>query len=460
MSRQIATDLARQQMTSGALLDRLTRRVAMPTESQVPGRRAVLLRYLEDEIAPELAALGCDCAVHDTPDLPSPFLIATRHEGADLPTILTYGHGDVVHGAADAWSDGLSPWTLTERDGRLYGRGIVDNKGQHSINFAALAAVLEARGGALGFNLKVLIETGEEIGSVGLQEFCAAHADALAADVLIASDGPRLRPETPTVFLGSRGSLNFDLRVAPRSSPLHSGNFGGIASNPALRLAHALASIASPRGEVLVSDWLPKGIDADVREALRKLPDDPSYDRDWGAPALSPAERLYAWSSFEVLALDAGNPAQPINAIPPAARARAQLRFPPGMTLDRLLPDLRRHLERAGFSDVEVARARKETFEASRTSLSDPWVARVMASLARTHGGPPDLLPNLGGTIPNAVFTDTLGMPTIWIPHSYRGCQQHGPDEHVPRALMEDAVRIMAGLFWDLGAERHGQAGD
>jgi hypothetical protein len=99
---------------------------------------------------------------------------------------------------------------------RWYGRGTADNKGQHTINFAALERVIEARG-RLGFNVKVLLETGEETGSPGLREVCVAERHALSADVLIASDGPRLRASQPTLFLGSRGAFNFDLTVDLRS---------------------------------------------------------------------------------------------------------------------------------------------------------------------------------------------------------------------------------------------------
>src|SRR5690606_27566270 len=126
-------------------------------------------------------------------------------EGADLTTVLQYGHGDVVAGL-DSWHEGLSPFVLSEREGRWYGRGTADNKGQLNVNLTALQALLATRG-RLGFNLKYLIEMGEESGSLGLREICRENADALAADVLIASDGPRLSSETPTIFLGARGGL-------------------------------------------------------------------------------------------------------------------------------------------------------------------------------------------------------------------------------------------------------------
>src|SRR5690606_31179848 len=126
-----------------------------------------------------------------------------------------YAHGDVVAGQDEGWRDGLSPWTLREEDGRLYGRGTADNKGQHWINFSALRSVVEARD-RLGFNCKILVETDEEMGSRGLGAFCTAYRDRLAADVLIASDGPRLDPARACVVLGSRGLVNFEMSLSLR----------------------------------------------------------------------------------------------------------------------------------------------------------------------------------------------------------------------------------------------------
>ena len=167
----------------------------------------------------------------DNPAGRAPFLIAERHEADALPTVLTYGHGDVVLGYDAQWRDGLSPWTLTADGDRWYGRGTADNKGQHSLNLAALARVLEARG-RLGFNVRLLMEMGEETGSPGLHAVCERERDALRADVLIASDGPRLNAARPTLFLGSRGAFNFDLTVDLRDGGHHSGNWGGLLANP------------------------------------------------------------------------------------------------------------------------------------------------------------------------------------------------------------------------------------
>jgi hypothetical protein len=112
---------------------------------------------------------------------------------------------------------------------------------------------------------------------------------------------------------------------------------------------------------------------------------------------------------------------------------------------------VRRHLDRHGFSFVDVAPAKDEVFPATRLDPDDPWVAFAMRSIEQTTGKKPALLPNLGGSLPNDAFSEILGLPTIWVPHSYPGCSQHAPNEHLPVAIAREGLAMMAGLYWDLG---------
>ena len=256
MTRSAAIARAEAYFNSGAFKADLARRVAIPTESQNPERKPDLTRYLESEIAPALEQLGFKCRTLTQEKAKGPFLFAERIEDPALPTVFGYGHGDVIRGLDSGWNAGLSPWTLTERDGRYYGRGVVDNKGQHTINIAAQAAVLAERG-KLGFNAKWLIEMGEETGSPGLRELCAAHKDLLAADVLVGSDGPRLTADRPTISLGTRGAFPIDIWIDAREGGHHSGNWGGLLSSPAIQLVHALSTITGPTGQIRIPEWVP-----------------------------------------------------------------------------------------------------------------------------------------------------------------------------------------------------------
>ncbi|TQN62778.1 M20 family metallopeptidase [Agrobacterium tumefaciens] len=455
MSRQSAIDRAIGFFDDGTFEQDLSRRVSLRTESQNEERSSELILYLEREMMPAFTAMGFSCTILHDPAADLPFLIAERFEDDNLPTVLGYGHGDVVRGLEDGWAEGLSPFVMSERNGRWYGRGTADNKGQHSVNMAALKAVLETRG-RLGFNAKYLIEMGEERGSPGLREICRNHGERLKADLLIASDGPRLNAERPTVFLGARGGITFDLVIEAREGGHHSGNWGGALSNPGVQMAHAIASLVGPSGQIRVPELVPEELPQAVRDALADCeidggPDGPRIDPDWGEPGLSTAERVFGWCALEVLAFETGTPRAPVNAIPPRAWARLQLRFVVGIDPEAVLPAVRRHLDRQGFGMVRIAPAGDEIFRATRLDPQDPWVGFTLRSLASTTGRKPALLPNLGGSLPNDIFADILKLRTIWVPHSYPGCSQHAPNEHLPKEIAREALAIMAGLYWDIG---------
>jgi acetylornithine deacetylase/succinyl-diaminopimelate desuccinylase-like protein len=454
MTRHDAIASAKELISSGEFLKELDRRVAYKTESQNANRADALRAYLVDEMVPAFAALDFTSKIIESPSGKSPFLVADYHESATAPTVLIYGHGDVVDGMVGEWRDGLNPWQTTTVGQRVYGRGTADNKGQHSINLAALRTVRAVRGSKLGFNVKFLIEMSEEIGSPELNKVCAAHRDELKADLLLASDGPRLTADRPTVFLGCRGGIRILLDVNLREGGHHSGNWGGVLANPAIILANAIASLVDSQGRMKLEALKPPRLTNQIRAYLadvevKPTADEPALAENWGEDGLSAAERLYAWNTLEVLAMSSGNMEKPANAIPGRARAMLQLRFVVGTKYDQVVAAVRAHLQRNGFSMVDVSMT--QSFIASRTEFDSPWIKWATDSIAKTTGKAPAVLPNFGGSLPNDVFTDTLGLPTIWVPHSYPGCSQHAPDEHILLPVTEEALGIMAGLFWDLG---------
>lgn len=445
MTRDQITTRAAHPETLQRYIAELADLVAFPTEPGKDDAKAACLAHLSAQMAPH--GFTARLIEGDHP----PALLLSRVEGEGLPTILGYGHGDTVPGMEGRWSDGLDPWTLTERDGRLYGRGVADNKGQVMVCLTALRLVLEAKG-ALGFNMHMLVEMGEEVGSPGLDGIFAELRDDLNVDLVLASDGPRLAADRPTVFLGARGAVNLTLTIRHRTGGRHSGNFGGLLRNPGTEMAHALACIVGPRGEVLVPGWTPPGISEDVRAALATItPAGGEIDPGWGTPDLSPAERVHAWSAVEVLAFTCGTPDQPVNAIPPDAVAHIQLRHVAGLDDAAILPNLRAHLDTNGFDFVDIDEPELR-FPASSTPLSHPFAQFVLQSIEKTTGTRPGLLPSQGGSLPNHVFTDTLGVPAVWVPHSYPGCNQHAPDEHLPKAMLPGALSLMAGIYHDIGA--------
>jgi acetylornithine deacetylase/succinyl-diaminopimelate desuccinylase-like protein len=434
--------------------DRLSALVAIPSTSQEPEHAADIGRYLETAIRPWLERMGFSTAIHPNPRAGfGPILTAERIEDPARPTVLTYGHADTVRGLEDQWRTGLHPWTLTEEGDRWYGRGTADNKGQHALNLSALEQVLAERGGRLGFNLKLVLESAEERGSPGLREFVAANKESLAADVLIASDGPRATPETPTIAAGTRGTFHFDLVLDLRPGGIHSGHWGGLATDPAVVLAHAIGRIIDRHGKILVRDWLPQnGVPASVRAVLQgcEVAGGETLDPGWGEPGLTPAEKIYGWNSFIVLAMVSGRPENPVNAVAPNARAHCQIRYTVDTDPAGFVPALRQHLDAAGFADVRIENAGVR-MPASRTDPAHPWVRWVAESMARSLNKRVQIIPNSSGGLPGDVFVDHLGLPLVWIPHSYNGCGQHGPDEHLLVAAAREGIAAFAGLWWDLG---------
>jgi len=458
-NRDAAVKRALDYFDDGQFERELARRVAIHTESQKSGSLPELHRYLDDEMIPAFKNMGFDCRKFNNP-VPGlgPFLLATRHEDDDLPTLLGYGHGDVIRGLDDQWTKGKGPWVAMREGDRFYGRGTADNKGQHTLNMAAMRCVLEERR-RLGFNAKYLIEMGEEMGSIGLAELVAQNGDDFKSDVFIGSDGPRIEPDRPTLTLGARGAKNFNLVCELREGGHHSGNWGGLLADPAIILVHAIASFVGSKGEIRIGEWLPPEMPQSVKDALANIeidpgPGAPAIDPHWGQPGLSPAEKVYASNSFAILAMTSGNPDRPVNAISPNARAHCQLRYFAGTRADEILPALRRHLDAQGFTQVKIEpppSVNAGGFSASRTEPDDPWVMFVRQSVGNTIGEAPVVLPSMGGSICNEVFTDILGIPAIWVPHSYAACSQHAPDEHILLPVSRSALKIMAGLYWDLG---------
>ncbi|WP_207540028.1 M20/M25/M40 family metallo-hydrolase [Sabulicella rubraurantiaca] len=456
-SRSAALDKAAAIFDSGRLRNLLGELVTIPSTAQEPGYEPHLRRYLEEGLTPWLKRLGFETSIHENPVQGfGPILAGTRIEDPSRPTVLLYGHGDTVRGLDEQWSEGLRPWELIERDGKWYGRGTADNKGQHVINLLALEAVIEARGGKLGFNVKLVIEMAEERGSKGLREFVAANKELLAADVLIASDGPRVDPSLPTIATGTRGTFHFDLVVKLREGGVHSGHWGGLTTDPAVILAHAIGTMMDRSGKILVRDWLPRnGVPAAVRGVLEGCPvggggDAATVDENWGEPGLTAAEKIYGWNSLIILAMVSGRPENPVNAVAPDARAHCQIRYTVDSDPMQFAGALRRHLDAHGLQNVAIENAGLR-MAASRTAPDHPWVRWAQESMERSLGTRVQVIPNSSGGLPGDVFVDNLGVPLVWVPHSYNGCKQHGPDEHLLPGPAREGLIAFAGMWWDMG---------
>ena len=454
-----ALKLSKKLFVDGIFFEQLRNLVQIVTDSKNSRCAEDLVVYYTRGLSNILTELGIQTEIVENPIKNSPpFLIGSRMESPEFKTILLYGHGDTVPLQEGQWNEGIRPSDLKIIDDKIYGRGVADNKGQHLINLLALHSVLRTRT-KLGFNLKIIFEMGEEIGSPGLCKLCEAYKEYFKSDVLIASDGPRVAVDVPTIFLGSRGALNFELEVNYRSGAHHSGNWGGVLSDPGIRLSNALSTIADKNGKILIDNWKPTSLTSSVRERLNLLPntisDTLDIDENWGEPGLSSNEKLFGWNSFSILALKSGNIDVPVNAIQPSAKALCQLRFVVGTNANEVISSLRDHLDQQGFTDVKIITENAINFQASRTDLNNVWLQKVENILEKFYRDKIHVIPNLAGSLPNNCFTDILEIPTIWIPHSYKECSQHAPNEHLPINLLESSLLLMTNLYWNLGISDH-----
>jgi len=250
--------------------------------------------------------------------------------------------------------------------------------------------------------------------------------------------------------------MNTDLWIDAREGGHHSGNWDGLLSNPAIQLTHALSTLVGPTGQIRVPGLVPREpISANVRAALADCAletglGSPAIDPNWGEPGLTGPEKVYGWCSFEILAMEAGNPragerhpAPRLGALPTPICGRGGARGHPAR--DPAPP---------GPPGLLLRPGRPRTGRALPADAAGP--RRPMGRLGDvvhtgSTGKKPAQLPNFGGPIPNDAISEILGLPTLWVPHSYPGCSQHASNEHLPGAPLREAPAAMTGLYWDLG---------
>jgi acetylornithine deacetylase/succinyl-diaminopimelate desuccinylase-like protein len=370
-------------------------------------------------------------------------------------TVLVYGHYDVQPAEPlDRWD--TPPFEPSIRNGRIYARGAGDNKGQMFAHVKAVEAVLRTRG-ALPVGVKLCYEGEEEVSSRNLPAFVDAHRDLLAADLVYASDGP-MHPSGPLVFFGCRGILCLELTAHGAGRDLHSGNYGGVAPVPAVHLTRALASMWDRRGRVAIAGFhdrvRPPGLAE--RRLLRAAPfDDAAVEKDIGIPPVTGAggaayyRRLMLEPHLNIAGVTAGYQGPGMKTIIPCvARAKLDVRLVKDQTADEIEAKIRDHLARHGFGDIEVRRL--GAMEPSRTPVDHPFGVAVIRAVERAWGRAPVVVPNLGGSIPDYLFTGVLGLPSIWVPYAPHDEANHAPNESTTIEGFINGIRSTAAAFFEL----------
>ncbi|MHC5560659.1 M20/M25/M40 family metallo-hydrolase [Kocuria sp. U4B] len=328
----------------------------------------------------------------------APAVLARRPAAPGAPTVLLYAHHD-VQPAEDPQAWTTSPFTAAERDGRLYGRGVADDKAGIMLHVAAVGAVLQELGEDLGLGITVFVEGEEETGSPTLPAFFAQHREALRANVIVAADSGNWRVGTPALTTSLRGLVDGIVEVRALSHGLHSGTYGGPVLDALTVLGRLIATFHDENGDVAVQglvgsedtelelDEAQFRADAGVPEGVRLAGTGPITARLWTKPALV------------VAGIDAPPTAVAANTLQPVARARVSICIPPGNDPDRALAALERHvIEHAPFG-AEVS--------LHSTSGSRPFAADQHSAAAEAMHwamgqawGTPAVNMGIGGAIP------------------------------------------------------------
>jgi acetylornithine deacetylase/succinyl-diaminopimelate desuccinylase-like protein len=393
-----------------------------------------------------LEGWGFAVEVHDTSS--HPIIYAETGPKDARFTWLLYGHYDVY--PADEKQEGwkTKPFEPVVDGDRIWGRGTGDNKGQHLAMLSAIALWRELHG-ELPIRIKVILEGDEETGSVPLPKFAEENRARLKADLCCYSDGPMFPNDQPVLLMGVRGILGLEFHAKGAKRNLHSGNFGGVAPNPTLELIHLLSEMVDRDGKLQVrgAGYGDVTVAAADLAAVRALAVDHAGFRD--SVGVEPTtgtndglfhERLMLRPAFNVSGFASGyTGAGQKSIIYKEALAKADVRLVGGQDPAKVLKAIQDFARDRGYHGIEI-RGIKAT-PASRTPLDHPMVPLVKDAVTKGFGRAPLVVPSLGGTTPDYVFTEMLGLPSIVVPLAPYDENNHAPNESTKVSLYLAGIR-------------------
>jgi len=440
------------------ILSRLIDFASIPSVSTDPAHAADI-EHAARWVATELAAAG-PLAVRTLPTGGHPVVYGEWAGAPGKKTILVYGHYDVQPpDPLDKWQS--PPWTPTIRDGRLYARGVSDDKGPMLIPIAVASAFF-ATAGRLPVNVKFLFEGEEEIGSRHLGAFVREHKHLLAADAAVSADGAMWRINEPSLTVASRGLCALELALTAAAKDLHSGRHGGAVANPLHAMASLIASLHDQQQRVAVNGFYDdvREVERGDRAALAALPfDERVYLGQIGAPSLtgeagySTLERLWTRPTLEVNGMWGGyeGPGQK-TVIPSEAHAKITCRLVPDQHPDVVAAQVRRHLEAHAPEgtqlSVTIADHGSQAVEIPAHHFA---LNAAEAALTATYGVRP-LRVRMGGTVPIAdLFQRHLGIDTVFFSFSTADEDFHAPNEFFRLHRLDEGAEAWARLWSILG---------
>ncbi|OGL69044.1 MAG: hypothetical protein A3J27_05330 [Candidatus Tectomicrobia bacterium RIFCSPLOWO2_12_FULL_69_37] len=373
-------------------------------------------------------------------------------------TLFIYGHFDVQPPEPlDAWD--TPPFEPTLKDGRMYGRGTGDNKGQFLAHLKAVEA-LQRSGRGVPVNLRILLDPQEEIGSPMLEAFVTSHADLFRADFGYNADGNAAEGNVPLLSFGNRGSCYVEVRVRTARRDVHSGQFGGPMPNAAWRLVEFLQTLRDASGRPAIEGFFENVLpptEAD-RRALAAIPfnkeawkKEVGVAEEAGPPGMGYFEKIMFQPTLSICGLTSGYGGPGTKTvIPSQASAKIDMRLVKNQTPPEIFEKFRAHARRRGFGDLEAVQLL--TYHPSKTPLDHPMSEAVIAAVREVFGKEPLLYPVTGGSNPSYIFNEILGIPMVKVPYGNYDEANHAPNENLDLDFFRRGIKTSAKVICDLAA--------
>ena len=409
-------------------------------------------------VADALSRIGFTSRIEATPG--HPIVVGEwRHAAPGAPTLLIYGHYDVQPAEPlELWTS--PPFEPTIRDGKLYARGSVDDKGQSYLHIKALEAHLAVRG-TLPVNVIVLAEGEEEVGSANLEMFLERERDRLACDAVVISDSTMFAQGIPSILSSLRGMAYVQIDVRGAQGDLHSGMYGGAVVNPAMALARILATMHDADGRIAIPGFYDavQPFPEAVRAQMRTLPfDDAQLMHEVGVTALggepgyTTLERLWTRPTCEVNGLLSGYTGEGAKTVLPAvSMAKVSFRLVPDQDPDTIVHLVREHIARVTPPGVTATVTALHGGRPWRADVRGPIIEAGKVALAAAFGREP-VITGEGGSIPVVGdFERILGAPVLLMGFGLPGENAHAPDEWISVENYLGGIRASAMLYETYG---------
>jgi acetylornithine deacetylase/succinyl-diaminopimelate desuccinylase-like protein len=439
-------------------LEELKELLRIPSISTLP-EHAADCRKTAEKLAAELKRIGME-NVRLIETKGHPLVYADWLHAAAKPTALMYGHYDVQPAdPLDEWH--TPPFEPTERNGNLYARGAVDDKGQMYMHVKALESLLAA-GGKLPLNVRVLLEGEEEVGGEGIAAYVATKPADLKADFALISDTELFAPGLPTLCVGLRGMIYTELEVRGAKTDLHSGMYGGAAPNPFVALAQIIAGLKDREGKILIPGFYDdvEAPSAEELAAWKSLPFDEEHYRETevgskqlvGEAGYSVLERTWARPTLEVHGMPGGFiGAGAKTVIPAKALAKISMRLVPNMTPAKSFAQYKAYVEEITPAGVEVSVRLIHQGDPCLIPVDNPYIQAATKALHEVWGKDTVFIRS-GGSIPIVGDLDRhLGLPSVMMGFGLPDDNLHAPNEKFNLENFRLGIQSVIGFLEEAG---------